>query len=54
MADVKRMMTGSRATFQSRMTLHYDSPLKTLQSGNLDWIDLLHKSYWYQQRYRLK
>ena len=47
---IHRMMTGSRATFQSRMTFHYDFLLKTLQSGNLDWIDLLHKSYWYQRR----
>jgi superfamily II RNA helicase len=50
--SIQRMMTGSRATFQSRMTFHYDFLLKTLQSGNLDWIDLLHKSYWYQ-RHRL-
>jgi superfamily II RNA helicase len=34
------------------MTFHYDFLLKTLQSGNLDWIDLLHKSYWFQ-RHRL-
>ena len=47
--SVQKMMTGSRATFQSRMTFHYDFLLKTLQSGNLDWIDLLHKSYWYQR-----
>jgi len=46
---IHRMMTGSRATFQSRMTFHYDFLLKTLQSGNLDWIDLMHKSYWYQK-----
>jgi superfamily II RNA helicase len=50
--SIQRMMQGSRATFQSRMTFHYDFLLKTLQSGNLDWIDLLHKSYWYQ-RHRL-
>jgi hypothetical protein len=50
--SIQRMMKGSRATFQSRMTFHYDFLLKTLQSGNLDWIDLLHKSYWYQ-RHRL-
>lgn len=52
METVRRMMTGSRCTFQSRMTFHYDFLLKTLQSGNLDWIDLLHKSYWFQ-RHRL-
>jgi superfamily II RNA helicase len=50
--SIQRMMKGSRATFQSRMTFHYDFLLKTLQSGNLDWIDLLQKSYWYQ-RHRL-
>lgn len=44
--DVKRMMTGARATFQSRMTFHYDFLLKTLQSGNLDWLTILKQSYW--------
>jgi hypothetical protein len=34
------------------MTFHYDFLLKTLQSGNLDWIKLLHESYWYK-RYKL-
>ena len=47
--DVRRMMTGARSTFQSRMTFHYDFLLKTLQSGNLDWIKLLHQSYWYKR-----
>jgi superfamily II RNA helicase len=50
--DVRRMMTGAKSTFQSRMTFHYDFLLKTLQSGNLDWIKLLHESYWYK-RYKL-
>jgi superfamily II RNA helicase len=48
--DVKRMMTGARATFQSRMTFHYDFLLKTLQSGNLDWIALMKDSYWYKRQ----
>lgn len=30
--SIQRMMKGSRATFQSRMTFHYDFLLKTLQS----------------------
>jgi superfamily II RNA helicase len=47
--DVKRMMTGRRATFQSRMTFHYDFLLKTLQSGNLKWHDLMCRSYWYRR-----
>jgi superfamily II RNA helicase len=50
--DVQRMMTGAKATFQSRMTFHYDFLLKTLQSGNLDWLTLLRQSYWYR-RYEL-
>ena len=49
MEDVKRMMTGARATFQSRMTFHYDFLLKTLQSGNLDWLTLMRQSYWYKR-----
>jgi superfamily II RNA helicase len=49
LAEVQRMMTGARSTFQSRMTFHYDFLLKTLQSGNLDWIKLLHQSYWYRR-----
>ena len=49
MEDVKRMMTGARATFQSRMTFHYDFLLKTLQSGNLDWLKLMRQSYWYRR-----
>jgi len=47
--DVKRMMVGARATFQSRMTFHYDFLLKTLQSGNLDWIRLMRQSYWFKR-----
>jgi superfamily II RNA helicase len=47
--DVKRMMTGRRSTFQSRMTFHYDFLLKTLQSGNLRWRDLMERSYWYRR-----
>jgi superfamily II RNA helicase len=47
--DVRRMMTGAKATFQSRMTFHYDFLLKTMQSGNLRWIDLMKQSYWYRR-----
>ena len=47
--DVKRMMTGARATFQSRMTFHYDFLLKTMQAGNLDWLRLMRQSYWYRR-----
>lgn len=47
--DVKRMMTGSKSTFQSRMTFHYDFLLKTFQSGNLRWLDLMQQSYWWRR-----
>jgi superfamily II RNA helicase len=47
--DVRRMFTGARQTFQSRMTFHYDFLLKTLQSGNLDWLKLMRQSYWYRR-----
>lgn len=49
LADVQRMFTGARSTFQSRMTFHYDFLLKTLQSGNLDWLKLMRQSYWYKR-----
>jgi superfamily II RNA helicase len=49
LAEVQRMMTGARQTFQSRMTFHYDFLLKTLQGDNLDWIRLMHQSYWYKR-----
>ena len=51
--DVKRMMTGAKATFQSRMTFHYDFLLKTLQAENLDWLSLMRQSYWYRRHERL-
>ncbi len=53
MEDVRRMMTGARATFQSRMTFGYDFLLKTLQAGTLNWHDLMRQSYWFyrEQRY---
>ena len=44
--DVKRMLTGSRATFQSRMKFHYEFILKTFQGSNTDWIQLMKQSYW--------
>lgn len=48
-ASVQRMMKGARQTFQSRMTFHYDFLLKTIQSGNLDWLKILRQSYWYKR-----
>ena len=47
--DVRQMMTGSKPTFQSRMTFHYDFLLKTLQSGCLNWLSLMRQSYWFKR-----
>ena len=52
-ADVQRMMTGSKSTFLSRMNFHYEFILKTIHSGNTTWLDLMTQSYWYQQHTRV-
>jgi len=47
--DMKKMMTGSKTKLQSRMKFNYDFILKTTQSQNLNWMDLVEKSYYYAQ-----
>ena len=55
-AEMKSMMKGSRPPILSRMDFHYDFILKTLQSskgaeeGNLKWLEIMERSYWFQQR----
>jgi superfamily II RNA helicase len=44
------MMCGGRAEVTSRMEFDYDFILKTIQSGNRSWLDILEKSYWRRQR----
>jgi len=51
--DVKRMMTGKKSTFQSRMTFHYEFILKTFQRKDLRWLDILGQSYWYSRHSKL-
>jgi len=46
--DLRRMMTGKKSTFQSRMSFYYDFLLKTLHTGNLRWKDLMRDSYWFK------
>jgi len=53
LGEVQRMMCGSKSTFISRMSFHYDFILKTLQSGNTTWMGLMTQSYWYQQHQRI-
>ena len=47
--DIKKMMTGSKTKLQSRLKFEYDFILKTVQSKNLDWVDLVEKSYYNAQ-----
>ena len=47
--DMRRMMTGKKSTFQSRMSFYYDFLLKTLQTDNLKWKDLMRDSYWFKR-----
>ena len=49
LADIKKMMCGSKTRLQSRMKFDYDFILKTIQSNNLNWMDLVEKSYYYTQ-----
>lgn len=49
-STIRQMMTGSKSPIISRMDFGYDFILKTIHSGNNRWIDLLQRSYWYQQR----
>ena len=53
LAEAQRMMCGSKSTFISRMSFHYDFILKTLQSNNTSWMGLMTQSYWYQQHQRV-
>jgi superfamily II RNA helicase len=48
--EMKAMMCGGKAPVVSRMEFGYDFILKTIQSGNRSWLDLLEKSYWRRQR----
>jgi superfamily II RNA helicase len=51
--EIKKMMCGSKTRLQSRMKFDYDFILKTIQSNNLNWIDLVEKSYYYEQVQRI-
>jgi superfamily II RNA helicase len=53
MEDVKRMMTGRKSTFQSRMNFHYEFILKTFQRKDLRWMEIMKSSYWYRRHARL-
>jgi len=48
--EMRAMLCGGRAEVTSRMEFDYDFILKTIQSGNRTWLDILEKSYWRRQR----
>lgn len=50
MGEMKSMMTGKKSAISSQMDFGYDFILKTLQAKNLNWVNLIDKSYWFQQR----
>lgn len=52
--ELQSMLKGHKKTFISRMSFHYDFLLKTLQSGNLNWLKLMEQSYWFQQMQKSK
>ena len=49
-SEMRAMMCGGRAEVTSRMEFDYDFILKTIQSGNRSWLDIMEKSYWRRQR----
>ena len=49
-SEMRAMMCGAKAPVESRMEFGYDFILKTIQSGNRNWLDLLNKTYWRRQR----
>ena len=49
-SEMKAMMKGSRPPITSRMDFHYDFLLKTMQSGSVNWEDIMTRSYWFKLR----
>lgn len=48
--EMDDMVCGAKAPIDSRMEFGYEFILKTLQSGNRTWLDILESSYWKRQR----
>jgi superfamily II RNA helicase len=51
--EMQAMMCGSKSPVTSRMEFDYDFILKTIQSGNTSWLEILEKSFWRRQRQEL-
>lgn len=50
LGEMKQMTTGRKSAICSQMDFGYDFILKTFQAKNLNWVNLVDKSYWAQQR----
>jgi len=48
--EMRAMMCGGKAEVTSRMEFGYDFIMKTIQSGNHSWLDIMDRSYWRRQR----
>lgn len=46
---VKKMMCGSKTKLTSRMKFEYEFILKTVHNKNLNWVDLVEHSYFFEQ-----
>ena len=49
LGELQNIMTGKKSAISSQMDFGYDFILKTFQSKNLKWMDLLQQPYWYNQ-----
>lgn len=52
--EIKSMMTGNKTPITSRMDFGYDFILKTLHNKNTTWMNIIEKSYWYEQSQEVK
>jgi superfamily II RNA helicase len=46
---VQKMMCGSKTKLNSRMKFEYEFILKTVHNKNLNWVDLVENSYFFEQ-----
>jgi superfamily II RNA helicase len=49
-AEMQRIMCGTMPAVQSRMEFGNEFILKTFHNGSTRWLDIIEKSYWYQQQ----
>jgi superfamily II RNA helicase len=52
-SQMKTMMKGNKQPIVSRMDFDYDFILKTLQNNNVQWLQIMERSYWFVERQRI-